>query len=452
VIFPRLSRLLFLIFVSAIGALAGSCTSEVVVESARNGVWVGAHVDFRVCDGVVSGLRVKDVSCIGTSKGDGAVGTPCSRAAEELIPGMWSLDEGRLNLAVDALEIEGAFTEPERFVGVYRLVDPSCCGVLGDLTASWLTATGGCGGADVVDEPVSSDSLGDAEVAGDLSEVEVIAGDPAERALILVNERRLAVGTHLLTADARLQEAATAHAEFVVANFALYQETGLSVHEEDASWDGFTGETFGDRVRSFGYELNSGWEIIAFYDDPDAAMDAWMQTLYHRIPILHPNAWELGYGRARTDGSSSLRIDVMDFGGTYESASSEPTLWPYPEQQGVPTQWDGLENPQPPLPEGEGYPSGPVVTISFPFLAVIEAESFELRDDEGALVPTQWLYPPRPNPDPGPGADPFLQSSHALLPLDPLEPGLRYELAFRATVDGSPYERVWTFKTAESSP
>lgn len=413
------------------------CTSEVVVESASNGVWSGTHIDYRVCNGVVSGLRVKDIGCVGTTAGEGgAPGSPCSRGVDETIPGSWSLDEGRLSLAVGALEIEGSFTEPDRFVGVYRFVDPSCCGVVGDLSARWLAVAGGCGAADVSDEPVSNDSVGDADADLSPDGIEADAtGDPAERALALVNEHRAAVGTHALAADARLQEAATAHAVFVVSNFSSYQETGLSVHEEDDSWDGFTGVTFADRVRHFGYALSGGWEVIAFYDDPEAAMNAWMQTLYHRIPILHPNAWELGYGRARKDG---LRIDVIDFANTYEHASPAPTLWPYPEQLDVPSQWDGLENPQPPLPEGEEYPSGPVLTISFPFLANVEAQAFELRDSEGALVPAQWLHPEN---------DHFLLSSHALIPVDPLGSGLRYEVTFRALVDETAFEQIWSFET-----
>ena len=100
--------------------------------------------------------------------------------------------------------------------------------------------------------------------------------------------------------------------------------------------------------------------------------------------------------------------------------------------------WNGAESPQPPLPAGESYPSGPVVTITFtngsnPVLAL-----GRLTDAQGEEVPCQVQHP---------GNDSWLKSTWSLYAYSPLKAQSTYTVTFKGTVSGEPFVDAWEFTT-----
>ncbi len=447
---PRALR--FLALLVTVTWLVG-CGGDEGAGAPLGGLWLGDHLDFALCDGEVRAVQVQDVSCAAV-KG----GAPCTRNAAGALPGAWSVEGGEVLISTDRLEITGAFDGPDRFVGTYTFLDAECCAVTGQVLVRHQSSTAGCQELpDVVDDD-SAPEPDDVPIAeGDAAADSDVGPDPVQIALGHVNAAREAAGAPPVTVDDRIVQAAQSHAEFVARHMELFDPTEMSVHDEDPDWSGFTGVKFSDRLKHFGYPFSNGWEIIAFYDDPRLAVIAWLETLYHRVPIVHPNSLQLGYGAARV---GSARVDVMDFAAGYENGAEQPTVWPPDGRLDVKPSWSGAEDPQPYLPpqgepgtegyEKDGYPSGPVLTIEFPFVHDFTASSFELTDADGVVVPTQWLGPvPPESPAPFHGwtDDVHLLFTHALIPFDPLPAGAAFTAYFTGTFDGAPFDKAWTFTT-----
>ena len=408
------------------------------------GLWLGDRLDFAVCDGEVRNVSVQDVSCAAVKDG-----TPCTRDASGVVAGSFRLDGDTLTVQADHLEIVGTF-DGNGFAGSYTYLDPECCAVTGEVAVHFQAAGVGCeAGVDTVGGDTLDDLGGDDVPPADDTAGEAV--DPVQVAQDLVNAARVAAGAPAVTLDDRLVQAAQAHADYVAKWFQNYTDLKMSVHLEDPDWSGFTGETFRERIESFGYPFTNGWEIIAFNNDPSRAVPTWLETLYHRVPIVHPNAFQIGYGGAKVGGA---RTDVMEFAGTYAITSTTPVAWPHDGMTDVSVSWQGLEEPQPYLPpqvdEPQGYPSGPVVTLEFPFAPDVTAARFDLADAVGNAVPCQVLGP-QASTGQAP-VHPFREDAHlvatyALIPFDPIAPHTRFTATFEGTLDGAPFSTAWSFTT-----
>lgn len=87
--------------------------------------------------------------------------------------------------------------------------------------------------------------------------------------------------------DETLSRGCQAHADYVVRHLDHPSVQGLGIHEEDAKLPGFS--KAGQRAGQNG--------VIAILSDPADAVDGWMATLYHRIPLLDPALKRVGYGQ-----------------------------------------------------------------------------------------------------------------------------------------------------------
>ncbi|MBM4372409.1 MAG: hypothetical protein FJ098_12190, partial [Deltaproteobacteria bacterium] len=260
------------------------------------------------------------------------------------------------------------------------------------------------------------------------------------RALEHLNALRAGLGLGAVAGSEALNEACQAHAQYYLYHCENYEETGLSPHSENPDWpEGFTGVNFANRVLHFGYGGTPGWEVMAFVGDPMAAIDSWMETLYHRIPFVDPGTADAGYG-GLTSGCQwwATGVDVMDFGRGPDT-SGEPVPYPAPGQTGVPASWDGMESPQPPLPAGSAYPSGPVITLSFP-AGAFQIDSHRLLGPGPVEVAHQYLDP---------GSDPhgYLERTVALYALSPLQEGTTYTVELKGLWKGADATWQWQFTT-----
>ena len=248
-------------------------------------------------------------------------------------------------------------------------------------------------------------------------------------ALVRVNHWRTAIGLSPYDAAAGLEKSATAHATFVSTT---PESCWPNFHDEVASCAGFTGADPGARMDAAGYDSSAGWsEDLAFEPVPIDAVDTWLWTVYHRVPLLSRDFHQLGFGSA---GS----IEVMDFGVVGSGAgAADPSVFPPPGATDVPLSFAGnLEGPTPPTPPG-GWPSGPVVSVHFPASGAV-VDSFELFDGGCHLVPATRT---------GEQTDPALASTGvaAVYANKPLSPGIRYVASISATVYGQEWSKSWVF-------
>ncbi len=169
---------------------------------------------------------------------------------------------------------------------------------------------------------------------------------------------------------------------------------------------------------------------MAFLNSPAAAVDGWIETLYHRIPFVSPDIGEAGYGGAVT-------VDVMDFGRRAFDDKERVVLYPWPGQTDVPRSWDGAESPQPPVPD-TGYPSGPIITATTSEGAPLDITVHQLLDANGQEIPHVWH--PR-------GSNGFMSATWSLYAHDPLPASETFTVVLEGTHGAGDWSRTWTFTT-----
>jgi hypothetical protein len=261
--------------------------------------------------------------------------------------------------------------------------------------------------------------------------------DPATDAIDAVNQLRAQAGLLPLTADQKLARAAQAHADYVLANWASYQGNGWSLHDEQPGLGDFTGQNGDERAARFGWTGLPVYEVISNRPSGSAAVVSWIETLYHRLPVLTPRVSLAGYGQAAKQG---LYVNVLIVGAESvdETALAMHPAVKYPagDAADVPAEWDGNEVPQPTPPPG-GYPSGPVITLQYPAGVITEAKA--TLTGPGGPVPCV-VTTSAEDELLGPG-------NVVLLPHDSLHAFATYSVAVSGKRDGAAFSETWEFTT-----
>ena len=196
---------------------------------------------------------------------------------------------------------------------------------------------------------------------------------PQEQAIARLNELRAYANVPPVEVDAVLQRAAEAHA-------AYYAENGFTGHYQDPTGAGFTGATPTDRIQAAGFAGKcSGESASSIGDDPVAAVEALVNSVYHRTIMLHPGLTLVGYGQSA--GGS-----VFNFGGCVDGAPDVDRLYTYPGdgQADVPIDFlPRTERPNP-LPGVAGYVGSPISVGVSPWLQdPLEITSIQIVDQAG---------------------------------------------------------------------
>lgn len=267
---------------------------------------------------------------------------------------------------------------------------------------------------------------------GDQVPVEATPGEPGQQAptLSAATERlafvRAELGLAPLAPSANLEDAAHAHASYLAAHRDWHEANGVSAHAEVADLPGFTGQNPSARASHAGYPGLVLGEVIGYHPTPAGTLEAWLESLYHRLPLLRPDATELGFAAATSD---RVNAHVMLVGADPGAADLHGDVVVYPPNGAVdvPSAWSGLEIPEPPAPPA-GYPSGPVLTLSAPAGRLVPVR-VDLRPAGGGptLAVSVLSYPSDPNLSP---------RDVAVIPHSPLEASVTYELWAQLTLDG----------------
>jgi len=218
--------------------------------------------------------------------------------------------------------------------------------------------------------------------------------DPrAAQAYDRVNAYRHAAGLGCSAYSPQIAAAAADHSAYYAAN------TGACVaspHVEVMGCQKFTGAHFADRMRAAGYNGVGAYEAMTYVGDGSKAVDLWVDSVWHRIPILSPFVGDSGYGGAPM-------VDTMDFAWAPTAYTGAPVVYPFAGETDVPRSFDGsTESPQLPVPP-QGWPSGyPIIvygvdlkitshTLDHTFISPGDPASMGILENESVLYAHQPL-------------------------------------------------------------
>ena len=296
--------------------------------------------------------------------------------------------------------------------------------ISGALLQLSLLGGGGCQGApDLTDQA-------EVEAIAVCAHLPANANAASAGAYDRVNAYRLQAGLPCINFVPAIDSAATAHCAYYAGD---HGSCIASPHREVSTCDNFVAERFGDRMRRAGYTGSPAYEDMTYVGDGGTAVDDWINSIWHRIPILSPYVGDAGYGTAG-------QCDTMDFGWASPgpSAGAAPVVYPFDQQTGVPTSFDGdAESPAPPRPP-KGWPSGyPIIA----YAAQLDVHKHQLFDADGALVDHAFLAP---GDDGGNG---ILINEVVMYANRPLKPQTVYRVVIEGVQKGNTVHLDWTFTT-----
>ena len=286
-----------------------------------------------------------------------------------------------------------------------------------------------CGGDGTKASPVSVDDMCKTFDYGDDD-----ASDDAKAGLERTNCYRRLMGLDAAELEPHLDIAAQKHAEYMATNNTL-------THEEDKDADGYTGESVWDRADTAGYDLAYTTvmsHVVSQGYGPEAAVDGWMNSVYHRIPFTVPNVAGTGFGQQD-------RYSSMAFVTDYTSESAAAVLYPVDGQIDVPPSFNSdFEEPDP--APGASYVGPPItVTVSSktapgsdtnPFVLELVDASLSGPDGDVELITLT------------PDTDEYVFQAIALVPSETLQPDADYDVSVDVTWTGGEQTLSATFHTA----
>ena len=260
--------------------------------------------------------------------------------------------------------------------------------------------------------------------------------DRQAAALAAVNHYRHLANLGPVGSSGIIHQSALAHAFYTFFNGNSSDLRDLGIHRETKSGLGYTGDNVLSRAEHFGYPIVSMAEVITHRSDPNGAVSDWIDSVYHRIPLLRTDLRELGYGDAYL---GPLTVQVMDM-SYRETTTGRVILYPAPDQTGVPVAFAGNEIPDP--APNAAYPIGYPITATFDRNANVKITSSHFRDPDGTDLPGISLNPTAET-----------ENSWAFMANIPLKPSTTYTVELNGTVNGVAFHRTWKFTTvAAASP
>lgn len=262
------------------------------------------------------------------------------------------------------------------------------------------------------------------------------AKDFPAQALTKINAYRELIGLGPVKLDADLSAACQAHAQYLMKNRDAAFQNKINVHDEDPKLPGFS-EAGKRAARASVISQASGGE-------PLVGIDAWMASFYHRIPFLDPTLARVGVGLVENGRDWAF---VLDTGSGKEKPKPVITVVAYPvnTQQKVPRQFSfgAPEFPNPIPNNGETAKAGHPITVTFfhERTIPIQGVTAHLQDGNGKDVPLWISWPERP------AVKNYGKNSICLIPQAPLEQNMPYTVEVKATINGRPWQKSWTFYT-----
>ena len=281
------------------------------------------------------------------------------------------------------------------------------------------------------------------------------AGTPRALILAKLNEVRAAGGWGLLGQSAALDQAANAHAQYVLTNRQL-------THVQTAGLPGFTGVNPSDRAAAAGY-TGVVTEVIGGFVASASAADfipGVLRTIYH-AQALQAGYRDVGIGVVLDTQFNQYIVVVLSGVATGASqqlmAAGGVKVYPGVGQTNVLTAFNPATEVPRPLPELTlaGHPVSVLLdNVNEAQLAAssLTVESFTLKDGSGNLVPALLMTAPGVKVGPGLTGDQRTDAMLAarslyLVPKSPLLANTTYTAQVSARTSAGTYDRTWSFTT-----
>jgi hypothetical protein len=250
----------------------------------------------------------------------------------------------------------------------------------------------------------------------------------AVAALTRQNTNRAGMGLACANMIPTINTSAQKHCDYYVADKGVTMCVA-NPHVEVSGCSLFVAANFDARMRAAGYTGSQRSEVMAFFGDGARAMQIWIDSVYHRTPVLDPWLRDMGYG-------GGTGCDTVDLGvGTGLPPSSTIAVFPFANQTGVPTSFDGRqEGPMPPTPSS-GWPSGYPIHI-YVRQATITSHTLT-KDSDTVAIPHVWIT----------SADPLLLGdAYVMYANTPLAAATKYRVQVAGS-NGAAFNLNWTFTT-----
>jgi uncharacterized protein YkwD len=267
---------------------------------------------------------------------------------------------------------------------------------------------------------------------------------PEPKWLARVNYYRRMGGVQPVVEDDTLSDGDRKHARYLIENYGDIikngGDPGGAAHNEEEGRDWFTAEGFAAAKNSVVYEGCSA-------TSPAQEIDGWVNTPFHRLPIINPNLKRAGYGRYDKGDCWAAALDTHFVDS--DKPFDRPRMFPPDRATIGMASFDGNEWP-PPLTSCPGYvaPVGLPVTVVLGsgIDAILTAHSVTKDgqpvehcafDASSYANPSEWLQDRARKTIKADGAI-------VLIPRRPLTPNATYNVEI--TANGQSYK--WSFKVA----
>ena len=268
-----------------------------------------------------------------------------------------------------------------------------------------------------------------------------------------LNRYRETAGLTPVTANSRFSRADYLHSRYIVKNFAKQIAAGINLgpamHFEDPSKPWYTAE---GAVAGRAGDIDEAWNphgILA----PSWALDNWMQSPFHRFPILNPRLHSVGYGYMCEAG---VCIASLNLNGDVDPITSPPAPLAKPIEyppNGASIDLNSFDGEWPdPLTSCPGYslPTGYPVSLQLGTLVNPGVAHYSLKrtaPTPGNLEACVFDGNTYNNPDSGTQAMMRNQlinfGAIVMMPRAPLEPG-----SYLVSIDAGGHEYSWSFHVA----
>jgi hypothetical protein len=264
------------------------------------------------------------------------------------------------------------------------------------------------------------------------------SGSPANavQAWQVLNQTRLAAGAGCMNLVSALDTSAQAYCTYEATN-AGNASCVAQAHTEVMGCSGFTGANVQSREVAAGYPQALAYTEVAttFGNNPTAAVPSWIDTVFHRIPLLDPWTTDMGYG-------GDTGCDATDIGrGMSTVATSVIVVFPYDGQTNVPRSFNGLEGPTPPAPSG-GFPSAYPISIYAQGLSVTS----HVLSKDGDSTPIDHLWLDQNSSQISAGLKGYFLDTGIMYGA-PFAANTKYHVQIMGTYSGGALNQSWSFTT-----
>lgn len=248
-------------------------------------------------------------------------------------------------------------------------------------------------------------------------------------ALNKLNYYRHLAGLDSVKLSDKLSDGCNKHAKYLVKNKNSPKVKGLEAHKEYKTLAGFSKEG-----------MAAGKNSVIHYVKPTEAISGWINTFYHRVPLLQPNLKEIGIGYCSID--TAYPVSIIDcITGLKGECTKEIVFYPNEKQKNVPTTM-GPEIPHPAGKEGEyGFP----ITVFFTKWQKIKKVTFRLSSATEKSIECFVSSPEKP-------ATSFDQwNTICVIPKKKLKNNTEYTVDLTCLVDEKPFTKTYKFCTGQTN-